>query len=100
MNKESKISYAEFIEVVAKKTGVPENIVRRIYDVGVSVIGHESYGGKSIEIRNFGVFSTKKAQGRNVQLNNVSSFEPYTKFQFKPSTHFTKFNRKRIGELK
>lgn len=100
MSKANKMSYAEFINAVAQKTGVPKDIVRNIYDSGVTVIGHETYEeGREVEIRNFGVFRTKKAQGRNVQLNNVSKFASYTKFQFKPSSHFTRQNRIGIGEI-
>ena len=96
----NKMSYAEFINAVAINTGIPEKIVRQIYDSGIDVIGKETYvNGRSVEIRNFGVYKTKKAQGRNVQLNNVSKFNGYTKFQFKPSSHFTKINRANIGEI-
>lgn len=100
MGKTDKMSYAEFIKVVAEDTGVPDDIVRKIYDDGIAVIGKNAYSGKQVEIRNFGIFGTKKAQGREVQLNNVSGFNPYTKFQFKPSSHFTKQNRIAIGEIR
>jgi len=99
MIKTDKMSYTEFIRAVAEKTGVPENLVRKLYDEGISIIGDETYDGRSVELRNFGIFSTKPAQGRNVKLNNVSCFGSYTKFQFKPSSHFTRKNRIRIGEL-
>lgn len=99
MSKTDKMSYTKFIKAVAKKTGVPENIVRKIYDEGIGIIGKETYSGQSVEIRNFGTFSTKKAQGRNVKLNNVTKFNSYTRFQFKPSSHFTRQNRKSIGEI-
>lgn len=99
MSKTDKMSYTEFIKAVAEDTGVPENIVRKIYDDGIDVIGKNAYRGRQVEIRNFGIFGTKKAQGRNVQLNNVSGFDSYTKFQFKPSSHFTRQNRISIGEI-
>jgi nucleoid DNA-binding protein len=100
MSKTDKMSYTEFIKSVAIATGVPESIVRKIYDEGIIVIGKNAYSGRQVEIRNFGIFGTKKAQGREVQLNNVSGFCPYTKFQFKPSSHFTRQNRIAIGEIK
>lgn len=99
MSKTDKMSYTQFIKAVAKNTGVPENIVRKVYDDGIDVIGKNAYRGRPVEIRNFGIFGTKKAQGRNVQLNNVSGFSAYTKFQFKPSSHFTRQNRMTIGEI-
>lgn len=99
MSKTDKMSYTEFIRAVATKTGIPENIVRKAYDEGIDIIGKNAYKGTKVEIRNFGIFSTKKAQGRKVQLNNVSKFKPYTKFQFKPSSHFTRQNRISIGEI-
>lgn len=99
MSKTDKMSYTEFIKAVAEDTGVPENIVRKIYDGGINIIGKNAYRGRQVEIRNFGIFGTKKAQGRAVQLNNVSGFGSYTKFQFKPSSHFTRQNRIAIGEI-
>lgn len=99
MSKTDKMSYTEFIRAVAEDTGVPEKIVRKIYDNGIDIIGKNAYCGRQVEIRNFGIFGTKKAQGRTVHLNNVSDFSSYTKFQFKPSSHFTKQNRIAIGEI-
>lgn len=109
MDKPQKMSYMEFIRTVANNSGLADDleqpkdvicdIVRKIYDTGIDVIGENAYQGRSVEIRNFGRFSTKKAQGRKVKLNNVSKFSSYTKFQFKPSTHFTRLNRAVIGEL-
>lgn len=100
MGNTEKMSYTEFIKAVAAETEVPESVVRRIYDTGVRTIGENAYQGRCVEIRNFGVFGTRKAQGRNVRLNNVSTFNPYTKFQFRPSSHFTRSNRRLIGEIK
>ena len=94
-----KMSYTEFIRAVAEKTRIPEDTVRQVYDEGSEIIGVETFKGRSVEIRNFGVFKTKKVQGRNVKLNNVSAFKPYTKFQFKPSSRFTKQHRAAIGEI-
>lgn len=94
-----KMSYTEFIKAVAEKTRVPEDTVRQVYDEGSEIIGNETFNGRSVEIRNFGVFKTKQVQGRNVKLNNVSTFKPYTKFQFKPSSRFTKQHRMAIGEI-
>lgn len=99
MNKPKKMSYMEFIRTVSDESGYDEEIVRQIYDKGIGIIGQNAYQGRSVEIRNFGRFSTKKAQGRSVKLNNVSKFSSYTKFQFKPSTHFTRSNRALIGEI-
>jgi nucleoid DNA-binding protein len=99
MSKTDKMSYTQFIKAVAENIGVSEDIVRRAYDNGIEVIGTNAYRGRPVEIRNFGIFGTKKAQGRNVQLNNVSGFDAYTKFQFKPSSHFTRHNRMLIGEI-
>lgn len=100
-NNEKKMSYAEFIKAVANDTAVPDSIVRKVFDSGVQIIGNTAYKEKKdIEIRNFGVFGTKIAQGRKVSLNNVSNFDSYTKFLFKPSSHFTKSFRTDIGELK
>lgn len=94
-----KMSYTEFIRAVAEKTRIPEEMIRQVYDEGSEIIGVETFKGRSVEIRNFGVFRTKKVQGRNVKLNNVSTFKPYTKFQFKPSSRFTKQHRTAIGEI-
>ena len=99
-DKMDKMSYNEFIGTVSMNTGVPEPIVRKIFDEGIDVIGATAYDKhRCVEIRNFGVFFTRVAPGRNVCLNNVSNFDSYTKFQFKPSSHFTKKHRTLIGEI-
>ena len=98
---ENKMSYTEFIKTVAEITRIPEDVIRTAFDTGIDVIAENAYQkGRVVEIRNFGTFKTKHVEGRNVLLNNVSSFGSYTKFQFKPSSRFTKQNRKVIGEIK
>ena len=96
---ETKLTYAAFIKQLASLTNEDEDCVKKIFDAGVDLIGKQAYAGKVVEIRNFGSFRTKKTQGRKVALKNVSEFSAYTKFQFKPSNHFTKMNRIRIGEI-
>ena len=100
IKKIDKMSYADFLNNVSQKTELPIDIVKNVFDTGVTIIGHNAYRGTPVEIRNFGVFQTKVVQGRDVSLNNVSSFGNYTKFTFKPSCCFTKRNRADIGEIK
>lgn len=94
------MTYNEFIRTVSERTGIPFRLVRKTFDEGIDVIGETTYSQRRrVEIRNFGIFSTRVASGRNVCLNNVSNFNSYTKFQFKPSSHFTKKHRTVIGEI-
>ena len=94
-----KQSYTDFISEIAKDTGIPESVVRSILESGIRIISEKTYHGTQVEIRNFGVFGTKRVHGRVISLNNTHCFSDYTKFWFRPSKKFTKANRIAIGEI-
>lgn len=94
----NRIAYLQFLDIVSEKTDIPVHIVKTVCDAMVSTIGDEVYRGNEVQIRNFGIFKSKKMKGRNVHFENIDAFPDYTRFIFQPSQSFTKKNRARIGE--
>ena len=83
----------EIVNKIAKRSGLPQQLVKRIVEELLEELGEALVKGERIEIRNFGVFKVKVTGprlGRNPQTGESISLPAKRRVNFKPGKLFKK----------